>query len=143
MKKLFLISALLLFASNGWAETYVCDFEGLDERMNVSFEKNESSYLVQIPYGKEKDGDLIESVKPGSVTFIKPDGNLKTFKLTVTRESYPEVRAFFIDNLNGGIHTLNINNCDNCLSYYTKPQMNRLNMNESIIKTYKGNCLRN
>ena len=143
MKKLLLISALLLITSNGWAETYVCDFEGLD-RMNVSFEKNESSHLVQIPHGKEKDGDLIKSeVKPGSITFIKPDGNLETFKLTVTAESYPEVRAFFIDNLNGGIHTLNINNCDDCLSYYTRPEMNILNMNESITKTYKGNCLRN
>ena len=143
MKVKLLLIALLLFAPNGWAETYVCDFEGLNDKMNVSFKKNESSYLVQIPYGKEKDGDLIKSVKPGSITLIKPDGNLETFKLTVTAESYPEVRAFFIHNLNGGIHTLNINNCDNCLSYYAKPQMNRLNMNESIIKTYKGNCLRN
>ena len=137
MKKLILISALLLIASNGWAEEkstleklpethkYSCDFE--DIKMHVSYDQN------------FENTNTLGVIRKGKVTFVHPDGDLEEHMLVVTHGEHGHdfLKAFFLTGKygRGDIHMLTINSWDDDgESSYSKTTYLH------GIQTYEGNC---
>ena len=137
MKKIILISALLLIASNGWVEDkhileklpethkYSCDFK--DIKMHVSYDQN------------FENTDTLGVIRKGKVTFIHPDGDLEEHMLVVTHGEHGHdfLKAFFLTDKygRGDIHMLTINSWDDDgESSYSKTTYLH------GIQTYEGNC---
>ena len=149
MKKLILISALLLFASNGWAEEkstleklpethkYSCDFE--DIKMHVSYDQNFENTntlgLLDLNYNMV---GVLEVIRKGKVTFVHPDGDLEEHMLVVTHGQHGSefLKAFFLTDKygRGDIHMLTIKSWDDGESSYSKTTYLH------GIQTYEGNC---
>ena len=149
MKKLLLISALLLVISNGWTEDksileklpethkYSCDFEGI--KMHVSYDQNfeNTNYLGLLDINYNMVGAL-EVIRKGKVTFVHPDGDLEEHMLVVTHGEHGHdfLKAFFLTDKygRGDIHMLTIKSWDDGESSYSKTTY------LYGIQTYEGNC---